>query len=170
LGIPTSGESIRGNTDADVKERSAILGAGDVESMGMSEEGRKRLFEAAKKVREKVSQTGDAVLHKKGLLLVEMLARDLSSPESFPGLKLWRDAPSKFRLTRSTRNAEIAVEWQKDVLAAAITCEKHGEPKKMTRYIYEQDKDRWRRMEGEGEIYDDLTSWLVEYLYPEGSS
>jgi hypothetical protein len=152
----------------------------------MSEEGRKRLFEVAKQVREKVSQSGDAALHKKGLVLVELLARDLSSPESFPGLKLWRDAPSKFRLTRQvggpaaggTRNAEIAIEWQRDVLALAMTCEKHGEPlpgearflrKKLVRYVYDQDKDCWRRMEGEGEIYEDLANALVEYLYPEGA-
>ena len=27
---------------------------------------------------------------------------------------------------------------------------------------------RWRRMEGEGELYEDVVSALVEYLYPEG--
>src|SRR4051812_38961168 len=103
----------------------------------MSDEnaGRKRLFDLAKKVKEKVTQAGDPLLNKKGLLLIEMMARDLTGENAMPGLKLYRDAPSKFRLQRPTRNAEITLEWQREILAAALTCQKHGEPSTMVRYV-----------------------------------
>jgi hypothetical protein len=140
----------------------------DSGSGSASDAGRKRLQDLAKVVREKVAASGDTVLHRKGLVLVEMLARDLSAPDGMPGLKLFRDAPSKFHVVRGERNAEIGVEWQRDIGAAVMTAQKFGEPKKMVRYVYDEPGDRWRRMEGEGEIYDDLVSALVEYLYPEG--
>ena len=133
----------------------------------MSEEGRKRLKDLANKVREREKVT-DEGRHKRGLLIVELLARDLTGDDGMPGLKLWRDAPSKFRLERAKRNAEIAFEWQRDIGAAVMTCQKHGEPKRVTRYIHDESKDEWRRMEGEGgELYADVEAALVEYLYPE---
>jgi hypothetical protein len=69
---------------------------------------------------------------------------------------------------RSPRNAEITVEWQRDIAALALTAEKHGEPKTLTRYVWDEATKVWRRLEGGGEIYDDLTAALVTYLYPEG--
>jgi hypothetical protein len=100
--------------------------------------------------------------------MVERLARDLTAPGGVPGLKLWRDSPIKFRLERPLRNAEIGVEWQKDIGALVMTAEKFGGPKSMQRYVYDQELAAFRRMEGEGEPYEDLVAWLVEYLYPEG--
>ena len=85
-----------------------------------------------------------------------------------PGLKLWRDAPSKFRMQRGNRNAEISVEWQREIGAGVMSCQKFGEPKKVTRYILDEAADLWRRMEGEGgELYADVEEALVEFLYPE---
>jgi hypothetical protein len=46
--------------------------------------------------------------------------------------------------------------------------EKFNEPKKLTRYVFDQELGHFRRMEGEGELYDDVVEALVEYLYPEG--
>jgi len=134
----------------------------------MSDEGRKRLKDLAKKVRDREKIT-DEGRNKRGLLLIELVARDLTGEDGMPGLKLWRDAPSKFRLERSPRNAEIALEWQRDIGAAVMTCQKHGEAKRLTRYIHDEAADTWRRMEGDGEIYADLEQALVEYLYPEMS-
>ncbi|MFO0756529.1 MAG: hypothetical protein U0359_08570 [Byssovorax sp.] len=135
----------------------------------MSEErGRKLLLDLAKDIQEKVSPSGEPLLNREGLKMVERLARDLTGPGGMPGLKLWRDAPAKFRLQRSPRNAEISVHWQRDIGAMVMTGEKHGNPKQITRYIYEAAEERWRRMEGEGELYEDLAAALVEYLYPEG--
>jgi hypothetical protein len=134
----------------------------------MSEEGKKRLKDLAASVRAKVNPTGAPVLQQKGLELVEELAKELGAPDGMPGLKVWRDGPAKFRLTRSSRNAEIAVEWQKDIAALAVTCEKHGEPKQLTRYVWDESLKKWRKLDGGGDVWEDVTAALVEYLYPEG--
>ncbi len=141
----------------------------------MSEEGKKRLKDLAKQVREKVATTGVPVLHTRGLELVEDLAKELTAPDGLPGLKLHRDSPSKFRLQRpqlSNSRAlgaapEITVEWERDVGAIALTCQGHGEPKTFVRYVWDQGESKWRKLDGGGEIYEDVTSALVEHLYPE---
>jgi hypothetical protein len=136
--------------------------------MADEERGRKMFQDLAKKVREKVAPAGEPLLNRKGLLAVELLARDLGAPDGMPGLQVWRDRPSKFRLTRAPRNAEIAVDWQRDIGALVVTGEKDGGPKKLVRYVFDEAEDRWRRMDGGGELYEDMTLILVEYLYPEG--
>jgi hypothetical protein len=131
--------------------------------------GRKLLQDLAKTVQEKVSPAGEPLLNREGLKMVERLARDLTAPGGMPGLKLWRDSPSKFRLQRPPRNAEIAVHWQREIGVIVMTGEKFGEARQMMRYAFEADPaERWRRFEGEGELYEDLVEWLVEFLYPEG--
>ena len=86
-----------------------------------------------------------------------------------PGLKLWRDSPTRFRLTRAPRNAEILLEWQRDIGAMVLAGEKFGDPKVLTRYVWDQEQGHFRRMEGEGRrLYEDVVAALVEYLYPEG--
>ena len=94
----------------------------------MSEEGKKRLKDLAKQVRDKVATTGAPVLQQRGLDIVEDLAKELTGPDGLPGLKLHRDSATKFRVQRSPRNAEITVEWERDIGALALTCQKHGEP------------------------------------------
>ncbi len=130
--------------------------------------GRKRLQDLAATVRERVSPAGEPLVNKEGIKMVERLARDLTAPGGMPGLKLWRDAPTKFRLTRPPRNAEILVEWQRDIGAMVLAGEKFGEAKRLTRYVFDQEQQHFRRMEGEGELYEDVVEALVEYLYPEG--
>jgi len=49
-----------------------------------------------------------------------------------------------------------------------VAGEKFGEPKRLVRYVFDQEQAHFRRMEGEGELYEDLVADLVEYLYPEG--
>src|SRR3954466_3744842 len=134
----------------------------------MSEEAKKRLKDLAKEVREKVNPTGAPVLHQRGLELVDEIAKELAQPDGMPGLRVWRDSPAKIRLTRPNRNAEITLEWQRDVQAIAMTLEKHGEPKMLVRYVWDEGKKHWRRLDGGGEIWEDLTAALVDYLYPEG--
>jgi hypothetical protein len=132
------------------------------------EKGRKLLQDLAGAVREKVSPTGEPLLNREGIKMVERLARDLTAPGGMPGLKLWRDTPTRFRLQRAPRNAEIMIEWQRDIGAMVMTGEKHGEPKRLVRYVFDQAEEHFRRMEGEGELYEDLVAALVEVLYPEG--
>jgi hypothetical protein len=142
---------------------------GDARSMSEGEErGRKLLMDLAKAVSEKVAPSGEPILNREGLKMIERMARDLTAPGGMPGIKLWRDAPSKFRLRRDPRNAEITLHWQRDIGAMVMTGEKHGDPKAMTRYVFDAEVQHWRRMEGEGELYEDLAKALVEYLYPEG--
>jgi hypothetical protein len=133
----------------------------------MSEDGKKRLKDLAKQVREKVAVTGTPLLNQRGLDLVEDLAKELISPDGMPGLKLYRDSPAKFRLARAQRNAEISVEWERDIGALGLTAQKHGEPKTFVRYVWDEGEAKWRKLDGGGEIYEDITAALVEYLYPE---
>lgn len=135
--------------------------------MSIEESGRKRLQDLSKSLNEKITQTGDAQLTRRALKTIERLARDLTGESAMPGLRLWRDAAGKFRLQRPPRNAEIVVEWQRDIGAMVITAEKFNEPRVLTRYVYDQTDDHFRRMEGEGELHDDLAHTLTEYLYPE---
>ena len=37
----------------------------------------------------------------------------------------------------------------------------------MVRYIFDEAQTKWRRLDGGGEVWEDLTGTLVEYLYPE---
>lgn len=133
-----------------------------------NDKGRKLLADLASTVREKVAPTGEPFIHREGLKMVERLARDLTAPGGVPGLKLWRDAPTKFRLQRAHHNAEIAIEWQREIGAMVMTGEKYGEPRSLVRYVYDQEQQHFRRMEGDGELYEDLIAALVEHLYPEG--
>ena len=133
----------------------------------MSEEGKKRLKDLAQQVRDKVAKTGAPVLQQRGLDIVEDLAKELTGPDGLPGLKLHRDSPTKFRVQRSPRNAELTVEWERDIGALGLTCQKHGEPKSFVRYVWDEGESKWRKLDGGGEIYEDVTSALVEYLYPE---
>jgi hypothetical protein len=133
----------------------------------MSEDGKKRLKDLAKQVREKVATTGTPVLQQRGLDIVEDLAKELSGPDGMPGLKLYRDSPTKLRVQRSQRNAELTIEWERDIGALGLTCQKHGEPKTFVRYVWDQGETKWRKLDGGGEIYEDVTTALVEYLYPE---
>lgn len=134
----------------------------------MSDDAKKRLRDLAKQVREKVTPTGAPLLHQKGLELVEELATELSAPDGMPGLKVWRDSTQKIRLTRPPRNAEITLEWQREIGALAMTCEKHGEPKVLVRYVWDESAKKWRKLDGGGDIWEDVTGALVEILYPEG--
>jgi hypothetical protein len=136
--------------------------------MSTEDSGRKRLQDLSKALQEKIAPSGEAVVTRRALKTVERLARDLTGESAMPGLRLWRDAAGKFRLQRPPRNAEIVVEWQRDIGAMVVTAEKFGGPKALTRYLYDQAADHFRRMEGEGELHDDLTEVLIEYLYPEG--
>jgi hypothetical protein len=134
----------------------------------MSEEAKKKLKDLAKQVREKVTVSGAALLHQRGLELVEDMAKELASPDGMPGLRVLRDGAQKLRLQRPNRNAEITLEWHREIGALSITSEKDGEPKRMVRYVYDEPQTKWRRLEGGGEVWEDLTGALVEYLYPEG--
>ncbi|WP_438015936.1 hypothetical protein WMF18_34540 [Sorangium sp. So ce315] len=135
----------------------------------MSEErGRQKLQALAKTLQEKITPSGEALLNRQGLKMIERLARDLTGENAMPGLRVWRDSAGKFRLQRPPRNAEIAVEWQRDIGAMVMTAERPGHPRAMVRYVYDQAADHFRRMEGEGELYEDLVDALVEHLYPEG--
>ena len=133
-----------------------------------NENGRKLLQDLANHVREKVSSTGEQLVHREGLKMVERLARDLTAPGGMPGLKLWRDSPTKFRLQRSPRNAELTLEWQRDIGAMVMSGEKLGGSKVVTRYVFDQEVGHFRRFEGGGDLYEDVVAALVEYLYPEG--
>ena len=133
----------------------------------MSEDGKQRLKDLARQVREKVAKTGSPLLDQQGLDLVEDLAKELTGPDGMPGLKLYRDSSAKFRLARPPRNADITVEWERQVGALALTCQKHGEPRTLVRYVWDEADAKWRKLDGGGEIYADVTAALVEFLYPE---
>ncbi len=133
----------------------------------MSDDGKKRLKDLAREVREKVTPQGAPLLQQRGLALVDELATELGGPDGMPGIRVTRDSAMRFRLARPQRNAEITVEWQRDIAALSVTCEKHGEPKTLVRYVWDEPQSKWRRLDGGGEIWEDLAAALVEVLYPE---
>src|SRR5258708_26398610 len=134
----------------------------------MSESGKKLLKDLGKQVREKLSPSGEPRLNARGLAFVDEMAKELTGPDAMPGLRLYRDTPQKFRLQRDKKNAELSLEWQRDIGAAVLTGVSMGHVKLTERYVFDDAQARWRRMDGLGEIYEDLTNALVEYLYPEG--
>jgi hypothetical protein len=95
------------------------------------------------------------------------MATELASPDGMPGLRVQRDGAQKLRLGRPQRNAEITIEWHREIGALSMTCEKHGEPKRLVRYVHDDAQAKWRRLDGGGEAWEDLTAAVVEYLYPE---
>ena len=135
----------------------------------MSEDGKKRLRDLAQQVRAKVATTGAPLLNQRGLDLIEDLAKELMSPDGMPGLKLHRDSAAKLRLARANRNAEISVEWERDIGALGLACEKHGEPRTFVRYVWDDGDQKWRKLDGGGEIYEDVSIALATYLYPEAN-
>jgi len=134
----------------------------------MSEDGKKRLRDLAQQAREKVTNTGAPVNNARGIELVDELAKELGSPEGMPGLKVYRDNKEKFRLQRSPKPGEIVVEWQRDIQVLAVICEKQGQPKSMVRYVYDESAPlKWRRLDGGGDVWEDITTALIDTLYPE---
>lgn len=133
----------------------------------MSDEGRKKLANLHKQIRDKVTPAGAPLLDKKGLEIVEQLSKDLAGPEAAPGIRLYRDAPNKFRLQRPPRNAEITIEWQREIGALVVTADKHGQPKAMSRFVWDEGQGHWRSMDDNGELYDAVSALLVECLFPE---
>src|SRR5262245_24989347 len=132
------------------------------------ERGKKLLQDLAKVVQDKVSNAGEPIANVRGLKMIEKLARELGGPGAMPGLKLYRDTPAKFRLQRPPRNAEVSLEWQRDIGVILMTGDKHGGKKNMVRYVFDEGGDHWRRLEEVGDLWEDLIEALVEYLYPEG--
>jgi hypothetical protein len=131
-------------------------------------DGRQRLKDLARVVRDKVTPVGAPLLDKRGLDMVETLARDLTGSDGMPGLKLWRDAPTKFRLQRANRNAEISIEWQRDIGAVVMTVERVGQRRRQVRFIHDEAQDQWRPLDGGDDLYAAIAAALVEALYPEG--
>jgi hypothetical protein len=134
----------------------------------MSEGGKKLLKDLSKQVRDKLSPGGEPLLNQKGLALIEEMVKELNGPEGMPGLHLLRDGPHKFRLQRPRKNAEITVEWERSIGAAVMTGTELGHVKRTERYVWDEAQTKWRRLDGLGEIYEDLSTALVELLYPEG--
>jgi hypothetical protein len=130
--------------------------------------GGKKLFkDLAAKVRAKNDASGEALVHQRGLAFVEELAKELTGPDGMPGLLLWRDQPHKFRLQRERKNAEISVEWQRNIGALVIACTVMGKEKSLQRYVCDEATKAWRRMDALSEPWEDLSKALVELLYPE---
>ena len=133
----------------------------------MSEEGRKKLLGLAAHIREKSAPTGMPTLDKRGLDLVDDLAKTLTGSEGMPGLRLYRENTSKFRLERPPRNADIWVEWQRSIGALVVVAQKFGNPKTTIRFVWDESAGHFRSMEDDAELYADVSRLLVDYLYPE---
>lgn len=135
--------------------------------MSGRERGKKLFSELAGKVRQEVSPSGEPLLHARGQKAVGDLAKDLEAPDGFPGLKVFRDATDRFRVQRPNRNGQITVQWQRPIGMITVLVERHDRRDPEVRYVFNEPEDEWRRMEGEGELYEDVAHWLTEVLYPE---
>lgn len=136
--------------------------------MSGRERGKKLLAGLSAKVREEVAPSGEPLLHAKGQKAVLDLANDLQGPDAPPGLKVFKDAVDRFRLQRPQRNGQISVRWERPIGAVVVLVEKGDRRDPEIRYVLHEAEDEWRRMEGEGELYEDIASFLVEVLFPEG--
>lgn len=135
--------------------------------MADNDSGRQLLKGLADKVRAKSAVTTDPQLHQRGLNAIEALARDLTSPDGMPGIKLLRDTSERFRLQRDRRAAEVIVEWRREIGAIAMSAERNGTRSRAIHYVPDEVSGGWRRLEATGELYEDLVAVLTEYLYPE---
>lgn len=135
--------------------------------MSGREKGKKLLADLAEKVRAEVAPTGEPQMHARGQKAVADLAKDLGEGDGLPGLKLFRDAVDRFRIQRPGRNGEIAVRWDRPIGAIIVQVYRGERREAEVRYVYHEVEDEWRRMEGDSELYEDVTRWLVEVLYPE---
>jgi hypothetical protein len=135
--------------------------------MSGRDRGKKLFADLAEKARAQIAPSGEPVLHARGQKAVADLAADLSGPESPPGLKVFRDGGDRFRLQRPGRNGEIAVRWNRPIGAIVVMTARGDRVDPEIKYLYRDTEEEWTRMEGEGELYEDISKWLVEYLYPE---
>ncbi len=128
---------------------------------------KKRLRALAESARAQLDPSGEAAIHGKGLALVEEIFRELSGPMAMPGLAVLRQGVEKLKLLRSGRNAEIALAWARPIGALELASKLLGKEKTFRRYVWDPAITQWRRMEGVGEIWEDLQGELVAVLYPE---
>jgi hypothetical protein len=149
-----------------VPESARARGGGEYHPHAMTEAGKNKIKALAERIRQK-QQVTDEQRNRKGLLLIELVARELSQEGGVPELRVTRDAVSKLHVNRGEKVGEIALEWQRPIGATVMTFERPGVPRRTWKYILDEPADVWRRMEGEGELWEDLASGLEEYLYPD---
>ena len=135
--------------------------------MSGRERGKELLANLAQQVRKEVAPSGEPMLHAKGQKALAELAADLSDGDGLPGLKVLRDGSDRVRLQRPQRHGQITIEWQRPIGAMVAIVEKDGRREAEIRYLLVEAEDEWKRMEGEGELYSDVTKWLGDVLYPE---
>ena len=131
------------------------------------ERGKQLLSAFSAKVKKEVAPSGEPVMHARGQKAVAELAADLSGADAPPGLKVFRDAVDRFRAQRPGKNAEIRVEWQRPIGCIVVVLDKAGRLQPEVKYVYRDDDEAWHRMEGEGELYEDVMGLLAEAMYPE---
>lgn len=131
------------------------------------ERGKKLFAELGAKVRQELNPSGEPLLHAKGQKAIADLAADLQGPDGPPGLKVFRDGVDRFRLQRPQRNGQISVSWVRSIGALVVHVEKGDRKDPEVRYVLNAADDAWHRMQGEGELYEDIAAWLGEILYPE---
>ena len=131
------------------------------------ERGRLLLKDLAERVREKVAIGGEPVLQQRGVSKIDTLAHMLDGEESLPGLRVLRNSAERLRLQRDGRKADVLVEWQRDAAAIALGGERNGRVARSILYMWDEPTQRWQRMGGDSELYEDLVIILTEYLYPE---
>ncbi len=129
--------------------------------------GQKLLAEFSKAVRERTTPDGEPLLNQRGLEKIDALAKALTGADGPPGLRLARDVRERFRLTRDGRNAQITVGWKREVGAIEVGGERANKTSRALLYVWDADAAHWRKLDGVGELYEDLVIVLTEYLYPE---
>ncbi len=135
--------------------------------MSGRERGKELLSAFSAKVKKEVLPSGEHILHARGQKAVAELAADLGGSDGPPGLRVFRDAVDRFRLQRPNKNAEVTVEWNRPVGAILVKSDKAGRTAAEIRYTHRDADDAWHRMEGEGELYEDIMALLADTMYPE---
>ncbi|MCC7538275.1 MAG: hypothetical protein IT379_18765 [Deltaproteobacteria bacterium] len=135
--------------------------------MSESRDDKAALHRLGDALRQQAGASGVITLDERGMRAMEELVSDLTGEKGIPMLKLHRDAPTRFRLQRTGRNAEVTVEWQRDIGAIVVLGDYLGQRKFQRLFVYDPNEARWRRMDGVRGLYEELTDALTEVLFPE---
>lgn len=132
-------------------------------------DGKKRLAELAAKARANLPPTGESPDNVRGYALLDELERELKGPLAMPGLVVKRDK-LRVALSRPPRNADVIITWDKAIGALEVRTQRHGEPAKLRRCVFDPHLSHFRTMDdSKTELYELLTESIAFALYPEAS-
>lgn len=135
--------------------------------MSGREEGRARLANLSKQVKEVLSNDGEQLMHRRGVEAMVDLAQDLTGEEAPPGLIVQRDGGLRLKLLRKDRPGLITISWERPIGALVGEWERMDKRGGPFRFTWREPEQRWNEMDSGDELYTWLTATLADILYPD---